>query len=496
MIEEVLRLSGVTYWEEDVPRLEDFHLSVRAGEVIGLVPVLGHGTTALLNLLRENRPLQKGYIYYREELINNWRTPNPRMNRISVIRSTSSLVEGLTVADNIFVLRRGFRSFLIRKPLLHRQLQPFLDEIGMDLHSQSYIEELSPFQRVVVELVKAVVDGSKLIILRDIGTFISESELYRLHEILRYYVSKGISFLYIGFHLEELSLICNRIAMMVNGTITKVIADHKDRPMYTAIYEGKMRRELDLQTQSKVKSKCVFRAENLSGGGVKQLSFSAMAGECLVLQDLDHCVFESLIGMLQGEKAIEGGGLFLNSAPFVPEQTRKLAIVPPNPTKAMLFPELSYFDNLCFTLDHRLKEIWGSPRTQKGILSTYEIASALSEKPLSQLSVTEEYDLVYRRILVQSPEVLFCVQPFQGANMELRMHIWELLQELMAEGIAVVILAVNLSDTLALASGLIRIYENGECERYERREFAEIPFVAPWVEFIKEAEENRNRTFF
>ncbi len=480
---EVLRMEGVTYLEQGVPRLEDIHLSIREGEILGLIPVRGHGLTALIQLLQDNLPLKYGYIYYCEELINSWHNPSPHPNRIATIRSTSSLVEGLTVADNIFVLRNGFRSFLVNPTVLDRQLQPFLDEIGVNISSNSYVETLSTFERVVVELVKAVVVGCHLVILRDVDTFVSESELASLHKILRHYTQRGMSFLYIGFHFEALAAICARTAMMINGRITKIMDHHGSRPSCSAFYEQKMLQERNRKDEQISPPQCVFEAQSLSGGGVKDLSFSAMAGECLVLQDLDNCVIGSLLDILKGNETPDSGMLLLSGHQFVPESNRQLAIVSEDATHTMIFREMSYLDNLCFTMDHRMPEIWRSRRVQEGLCLAYtDLADEeLFFKHPAQLSMREKYDLVYHRILIQSPKVVFCVQPFRGADMELRMHIWSLLEKLMEQGIAVVILAVNLSDSLALSSELIRIHQSGRCEIYSREEFGSISFSAPWV---------------
>ena len=223
MREEVLRLSEVTYVEQGVVQLQDFCLSVFAGEIVGVLHRSGHGISALIDLLRFNLPLQAGSVFYREERVNSWRAPGRHDNRIGVIKSQSSLVEDLTVADNMFVLRPGFRSWLVRPRVLVGQVQPVLDGLGVDIHADALVSALSPFERVVVELVKAVVAGCRLIILREIGTIISDVELERLHALLRHYAQEGISFLYISYHYEELMQLCDRTAVYSNGRITTVL---------------------------------------------------------------------------------------------------------------------------------------------------------------------------------------------------------------------------------------------------------------------------------
>ena len=102
------------------------------------------------------------------------------------------------------------------------------------------------------------------------------------------------------------------------------------------------------------------------------------------------------------------------------------------------------------------------------------------QKNVNKLTQRQKYDLVYGRILLQKPKVVFCVQPFNGAEMPLRIHICELLEMLLEKGIAVVILAVNLADSLALADRLIKIKDGKKYVECHRGEFEGLPDRVPW----------------
>ena len=485
MREEVLRMTHVTYQDQGGTPLRDFNLNVFAGEIMGLIPLNGgHGMTALIELLRRNLPLQGGSIYYREELINSWRTSAAPNNRIGVIQSNSCLVEGLTVADNIFVLRPAFKSWLVRSRLLRQQLQPILDQFDPDISAGAYVEDLTHFQRFVVELVKAVVAGCRLIILRDVSTFISDLELSRLHDILRYYAGEGLSFLYLGFHYEELTQICDRTALFSNGRITKILA-HETMGCPEP-FDNIVRRQLD-RHHNREGLPPVLETAGLFGGAVEGLSFSVGPGECVVLQDLQNRIFQDLIELFTGRLPIEKGTIFLDGAPYHPGRSRQIAIIGERPDRSMIFSQLSYLDNLGMTLDHRLPELWLSRRVQQGLRQecAEKLGTELFDLPLDKLSTQQKYDLVYQRILLQNPKVVFCIQPFQGADLEMRIHIWKLLEQIMEKGIALVILAINLADSLSLASRLIRIRQGASPEVYERSEFAHIPFNAPWLDLYR-----------
>ena len=107
---------------------------------------------------------------------------------------------------------------------------------------------------------------------------------------------------------------------------------------------------------------------------------------------------------------------------------------------------------------------------------------------IEDLTQRQKYDLVYTRILLQNPKVVFCVQPFKRAEVSLRLHIWELLEKFLDKGVAVVILAVNLADSLTLANRLIRVAKDKIPVEYEKKDFENLPVNTPWLYLYREEE--------
>ena len=494
MRNEVLRLEKVTLREQGVTLLDNLNLHIFEGEIMGLVPIDTHGLTALCDLLRENVPLHYGYVFYREKLINTWRSPRPHYNRISVIQAKSCLVDGLTVADNIFVLRPGFHGRLMRPSAFRRQLMPFIHSIGIPIDADARVEDLTVFERFVVELLKAVVAGSRLIVLNEISTLINEAELGKLHTILRHYAAEGVSFLYVCFHFEELLQISDRTALMMQGRVVKLLEGSEMIPQsllpYSAPYEQMVASQL-ARGAHQIGGE-VFSAR-LPEAAVGGLAFSVRAGECLVLQDLDNHFIDGFLGVLSGAHPPQGTRLLLCGRPFRPGHDRRLAVIQDQPGRTMVFPGLNYLENLCFTMDHRIPSLWRSGRVKRGLRRAYTewLGPDLLERRVEDLTETERCELVYRRILLQRPDVVFCVQPFRMADVAMRMSIWRLLEELLDRGVAVVILAVNLADSLSLADRLIRVRRGRPQEAFDRVHFNDLPADAPWRSLYRSVSETQ-----
>lgn len=496
MRQEIFRMERVTYVEDEVTQLEDFNLQIYKGEIMGAVPINGHGLPAFLKLLQNNLPLEDGFVFYGEELINSWKKSKKGYNRISVIQNRSCLVERMTVADNIFVIRNGFKQYMIRPSLFRKQLEPFFREIDIDISADSYVEKLSYFERVVVEILRGVIMGHRLIVLNEIGTLISETELRKLHRIMKQYAQRGIAFLYITPHFEETLEICDRTALISYGRVQKIICEAEMKkamiPEYPEEYNQLVRGYMEHKGENPQRKDVIFEAKKVTYAALNDLNIKIHAGECVVIQSLDHNVFCSMTDLVSGEGLPEKGELLLCGEKIELLGNRDVAVIQELPTKTMIFPEMSYMDNLCFGLYRRIHNMWGDRHIAESIRMEYEdvLGEDVFFMQLEELTEKQKYQLVYMRILLQKPKVVFCIQPFKGADMPHRMFVWEMIRMLLNKGIAVVMLAVNLADSMALAERLIRLDGSGMTMELSQKEFSMLSSAMPWQQLYETREED------
>lgn len=485
MRKEIFRMERVTYKEAETTYLKDFELNVFSGEIVGLLPVNAYGLPQLLHVLRENPPLYAGYLYYKERLANSWQMGKKHDKRIAVISDHTTLVEGQSVLTNIFILRQGFKQELIRKKLLKKQLEPFLKEIDVRIQPDTLVEKLSSFERLVVELLRAVVGDYRLIVMQEIGTLVNEGELEKIHAFMRHYAKQGFSFIYISPHFEEILQICSRAFVMSNGKILKGLDGKQMQTQtlefYSEEYHAKVRHHIESINEQQ-KKEIVFEGRHLYGDVIRDFNLEVAEGECVVIQSLWEGVFRDLFYLFQGEKEAGYGTFYLDKKEVKICENRGIAFIREQPTKTMLFYDMSYMDNLCMTMDHRIKDVWENRKVRRCIRADLEkmLGSEVFEKRILELTEMEKYDLVYTRVLLQNPKIVFCVQPFKGADLKHRIHIWDLQEKLLKRGIAVVILAVNMADALSLADRVVRINQKTQVTEYARKDFGMLPRNIPW----------------
>lgn len=494
MKKEVFRMERVTYKEQGVLKLEDLNLNVFEGEILGFVPVNSYGMQELLALIKQNLSLYDGYVYYDETLVNSWKGPLQTNNRITVISNESSLVEKLTVVDNIFVLRQNYKGEFIRTKILEQQLRPFLEEIHVQIEADMYVSKLSVFERIVVALLKGVIAGHKLIVLHELDTLLTANELKEIHEIIRFYTRRGISFIYICSHLEDTISICDRAMLLINGRIEKVLQSHEIQSEkiisvfldYASLVRNHLEDRKEYEYSQENVCEVNYKFTNIDA----PFRFQVHQGECLVIQCLDNEMYYDLRNAIVRDDITEDSVIRMGNQRVTFHRNIHISIVQENPTVSMLFPELTYMDNLCFNLGGRMREVWWRRGIKRSIRQEFErkIDNEVFEIPVTRLTEKQKYQLVYTRILLQKPKVVFCIQPFQGADLEHRMYIWTLLDELLKKGISVVILAVNLADSLSIADRLIRVDAKNQQYEFASEDFSSMPSLVPWQFMYKSNE--------
>ncbi|MDR1537986.1 MAG: ATP-binding cassette domain-containing protein [Clostridiales bacterium] len=499
---EAIRLHNVTLADESgASMLNNFNLYIYKGEIFGLICINTYGLDALIQLICQNTPIRYGHVYFSEELINSYRKNSRNANAVAVIDKRNRLLEDLNISDNIFVLRPGFKEFLIPEKALDKRVKAIAKELGLSISGRTKASDLTMYERCSIELMRAAASGAKLIILRDISNILGCSELKTFQGSIRRYAASGISFLYISSYCEEAAQICGRAALMENGEILKVMDSEiislpslKSfcRESFPHEIGERINTEFGIRESDSCRAKKpasaadmrqsaelpVFEMANVSYGSLKNFSLSVLKGECVLLLDRDNasapCVEAIMAGLAkrwQGEIFFEGNAKPCKSSKGILDNALVIGV---NPTKSMIFANMSYIDNLCFPLERRSKLLWFGRRARRCVQREYEkyLGQDVFADDVSLLSPLSLYNLVYYRACLFKPKVVFCVEPLSEADRFVRRHVISLIETLLGRGISVVMLSCGLRDNLIL-SDRVFVVENGfkTCE-YSRSDFA------------------------
>ena len=476
MKEEILRFHSVSLKVKNEKVLDDVSFCVTSGEVIGLLFRNDRGEKELKSLIQFNSHIHNGRIYFENNLVNNYYKSDLSANRVAVIQEEASLIPGLSIADNVFVMRRGFRKFHIKESVLENQLERALKETGIQLDIHKQVERLTVLERCVTELMKAWLGGCRLVILDYLSNFMSPGLLAEFNKMIRHMADQGMAFLYVCHHHEEGFRYTDRLLLFSDGMIKKKfdkdeMTEENIRPFiqYFKANKGTVNREEDI----------IFEAERISCGGREEISFQIRAEKTTTILDMDNQLMGDLIGILSGEIVPDRGRLMLEgndvTESTVSDRLKEgILLMPEDPVKNFLFPCHSYMENLTFLLDRKLgtsilrRKYLKSVREEYGGLA----GACIDAKDITQLTEEQLYTLAYLRARLYHPKLLVLVQPVMNETMYGRQNILRLIEMMQGERITILILTTAVSDNLKVSDYLLIARKGKVVAEYSEREFS------------------------
>lgn len=475
MKEEVFRLEQVSL----PPFLHDINIQLFKGEVVGLIGVNALGIEELLTIFQKNIPLHYGHVYCQEQLVNDYLSSNRKENNVAVIDRKSMLIDNLSVEENLFILRKGSKQHLIKYKLLSSQMQQLLAPFHLEISNRTLVSDLSSFEKLVIQFVKAKLSRSSLVILKDISTFVSEMDLAKLQPILTNFIHEGMTFLYVCNHHQEAFRFSHRCYLMREGKIIKHLYPDQmnDRVINQYAYEFKESIEEGKRQEQYIQrpiSEGYFKINHLSYRNIKDIHLQIEKGETVVLMDSENLILEQLFSLLKGETEPESGNILLEGKrPTI--SNRSIALVPAKPEQSLIFPQLTVLDNLLFTSDHKVPYLWLTRQRRVALGHDLEepFGESITETSAEEYSQSYKLRLVYQRLLLQKPTFLCAVQPFASIDMYQRIELISTYDLLKQRGTTILILAVSLSDTLQIADRLLLCKDGMIDRQLLRHEFSQ-----------------------
>ena len=159
MRKEILRLNHVTLEENGERYLDNLDFYILQGEIMGFIISDAKGCNQLIRLICHNIPISFGGVYYEGNRVNHYSHPDFTDNRVYVIEERGRLIDSLTISDNLFVMRKGFKKYIINRRVLDHQVELLMGALGLSIDPKRRVSSLNSFERCVTELLKAILTG-------------------------------------------------------------------------------------------------------------------------------------------------------------------------------------------------------------------------------------------------------------------------------------------------------------------------------------------------
>jgi len=448
----LLRLSHVSTVKNGVVGLNKFSFLIATGEIIGIATINQQGIEDFLDIILHQQPAHSGCIFFSNHL-----SDIKRRNRTSIVDRRIRLVQGVSVTENLFIFRENFKSFYLNHGLLEKEATKLLKAYDIPISAQVNTKNLTTLQRLQIELLKELLSGRKLLILRDFGDLLSHSDLMTLSMLIKKMASEGVAFLYVGSYPDDFFHHCHHMAVYDEGKIQKIF--YANEMNETALNLLPYQKSTFIHKSSPTECEPAILELNFYQNQQAILSSIKISkGECLTILDRDQLSATSLLNQLTKKRNRDLNTYW--TVDFLQNKAESnLFFIPENAIQTALFHDCSYMFNFCFLLDIKLKKSVFSSRMLGSIKKEFkdEIGHRGKLTNIKNLDKYELLNLVYYRVLLLCPTVVFIFQPFVQIDMELQIHTLTLIEKLKQRGITVVILTSSLINSEYTVGSIVHL---------------------------------------
>lgn len=318
MGDHILELRDITKLYPGVKALDHVSISFRRGEVHALVGENGAGKSTLIKTVSGAIEPTEGRICVEGREFEALTPALSRENGIAIVYQEFTLVPVLTAAENIFLgefLRKGIFSCQKEMSELAKKL---FQRLNIQMDPDVKVEELTTGYQQIVEIAKAVSKNAKILIMDEPSAPLTNREVEAMFRIVETLKAEGVTVIYISHRLEEIFRLADRVSVLRDGQYiaTKEIQD-TDKDDLVRLMVGRTLKET-YPERDFTQEETVLEVKNLTGNGVKNISFSLKRGEILGFGGLVGAGRTELAALLFGSAKIKSGEITLRGKRFDP----------------------------------------------------------------------------------------------------------------------------------------------------------------------------------
>jgi inositol transport system ATP-binding protein len=474
--DELLTVSGLTKRFPGVVALADVSFSVKRGEVHALLGENGAGKSTLLKVLSGAQAPDEGSIVFdgKPVLIHNPLAAHHL--GIVTIYQEFNLVPHLTIAENVFIGREPKRGPFIDWRRMERETAAILQRIGMPLDPGRTVRTLSVAEQQMVEIARALSMSSRLIIMDEPTSALSEAEVAKLMAIVRDLRADGLSIIFVTHRLDEVMQVCDRFTVLRDGrnagagAVADVTIDDIIRLMVGRNVEALFAQRDD----SAPPGAEALRVEHLSRSGdgrdphavvLDDISLVARRGEILGIAGLVGAGRTELARAIFGADPIDHGRISIDGKPVrihAPHHAIRhgIGLAPEDRKQQALFLALAIKANISMaTLDRLSRGIFVSERAELAQVEEFRkalnIRMSSPDQRVALLSGGNQQKVVLARWLALRPKILIVDEPTRGIDVAAKAEVHQLLYDMARTGIAVIAISSELPEILTISDRIV-----------------------------------------
>ncbi|HCL77678.1 L-arabinose ABC transporter ATP-binding protein AraG [Stutzerimonas nitrititolerans] len=490
-----LRFNGIGKVFPGVKALSDISFVAHPGSIHALMGENGAGKSTLLKILGGSYIPDSGNLQIGERPMDFRSAADSIDSGVAVIHQELHLVPEMSVAENLLLGHMPARYGMVNRQMLNRRAAELLKELAGEIDPRERLGNLSLGQRQLVEIAKAMSRNAHVIAFDEPTSSLSAREIDRLMAIIGKLRDEGKVVLYVSHRMEEIFRICDAVTVFKDGRFVRTFEqiDQLDQNQLVTCMVGRDIQDI-YNYRPRERQGEALRAEGLLGPGLNEaVSFTAHKGEVLGFFGLVGAGRTELLRLLCGLERLKAGQLVLDGQVLNLKSPRDaiaagILLCPEDRKKEGIVPLGSVAENINISARHHHAQLgclvpaqWERENAERQIRAL-NVKTPSPDQPIMFLSGGNQQKVILGRWLSLSMKVLLLDEPTRGIDIGAKSEIYQIIHNLAAEGIAVIVVSSDLMEVIGISDRILVMSEGaltGEVAREQADEARLLQLALP-----------------
>ena len=460
----------------DIKVLNNAEFLLSNGEIHALMGENGAGKSTLMKVLTGVYTKDSGQIFIDSKNISfNHPKEAEEYGIVFIYQELNSLLD-MTVEENIFLGKEIYNKFgILDKKSMQLKVKETLSNLGINLNVNQKLSDLSVGQRQMVEIAKAVSYNSKVLVLDEPTSSLTEKEVAKLFKIIRKLQSRGVGMIYISHKMEEILQISDEVTIMRDG---KYVATTPSKDLTTDIIIKQMvGRDLTNRFPPKTNtpSEDILAIKDFTAyyqPSLTDVNFNVRKGEIFGIAGLVGAKRTEILESIFGMRTLSSGQIFKRDMIIKNNSTRKaikhgFALVTEERRQTGIFAMLSInFNSIIANIDN-YKGNFGFLNNRKmhedtmWVIDSMQVKTPSEKTPIQSLSGGNQQKVILGRWLLSAPDILMLDEPTRGIDVGAKYDIYKLIIDLATEGKTIIMVSSEMPELLGITDRIM-VMSNGK----------------------------------
>ncbi|MFC4536059.1 sugar ABC transporter ATP-binding protein [Sphaerisporangium dianthi] len=487
---DLLIMRGIVKQFPGVRALDGVDLDVRAGEVHCLLGQNGAGKSTLIKILAGAHRPDEGTVTFGGEPVRFAGPIAAIKSGISTIYQELDLVDGLSIAENIFLGHEHAAFGFTRKRDMNRAAVGLLNRLGHgEMRPATEVGRLSAAGKQIVSMARALSHKARLIVMDEPSAALAHDEVANLFRVIRDLTAQGVAVVYISHRLEEIREIGDRVTVLKDGRTAAVGLPARETPTSTVV-SLMTGREVEYVFPPRPAPGShddrpeVLKVEGLTlPGHFADVSFSVRAGEIVGFAGLVGSGRSEIVETVYGARKAAAGRVLLEGRPVTPGSTGRavrlgMGLAPEERKSQALLMNETVARNI--TIAGLTKYSWlgwmdrrGENAAAASLVKSLDIRPPDPGRPVRTLSGGNQQKTVFARWLIEDRKLLILDEPTRGVDVGARAELYAVIRRLADEGVGVLLVSSEVPEVLGLADRVLVLREGKVIHESDARDLDE-----------------------